>query len=143
MSRKFAKKKPKPAATRLAEALAGDRPKREAEPSIERDARLTMSSQELLQGKDFAQMTADEIARAKQAIARMRLPADDVTTRRWRPDARGPRIDPRLLALPNVVMLPHMGSATFEGRIATGDKVIQNIRTWADGHRPPDQVLEG
>ncbi|TXC70672.1 D-glycerate dehydrogenase [Sphingomonas ginsenosidivorax] len=54
-----------------------------------------------------------------------------------------PRIDPRLLALPNVVMLPHMGSATFEGRIATGDKVIQNIRTWADGHRPPDQVLEG
>ena len=54
-----------------------------------------------------------------------------------------PRIDPRLLALPNVVMLPHMGSATFEGRIATGDKVIQNIRTWADGHRPPDLVLEG
>ena len=58
----------------------------------------------------------------------------------WRHE---PRIDPRLLALPNVAMLPHMGSATFEGRIATGDKVIQNIRTWADGHRPPDQVLEG
>lgn len=58
----------------------------------------------------------------------------------WRHE---PRIDPRLLALHNVVMLPHMGSATFEGRIATGDKVIQNIRTWADGHRPPDQVLEG
>jgi glyoxylate reductase len=54
-----------------------------------------------------------------------------------------PRIDPRLLALPNVVMLPHMGSATLEGRMATGDKVIQNIRMWADGHRPPDQVLEG
>jgi len=54
-----------------------------------------------------------------------------------------PRIDPRLLALPNVVMTPHMGSATFEGRIATGEKVIQNIRMWADGHRPPDQVLEG
>ncbi len=58
----------------------------------------------------------------------------------WRHE---PRIDPRLLALPNVAMLPHMGSATFEGRIATGDKVIQNIRAWADGHRPPDQVLEG
>jgi glyoxylate reductase len=58
----------------------------------------------------------------------------------WRHE---PRIDPRLLAQPNVVMLPHMGSATFEGRIATGDKVIQNIRAWADGHRPPDQVLEG
>jgi glyoxylate reductase len=54
-----------------------------------------------------------------------------------------PQIDPRLLALPGVVMLPHMGSATVEGRIATGDKVIQNIRMWADGHRPPDQVLEG
>lgn len=54
-----------------------------------------------------------------------------------------PRIDPRLLAQHNVVMTPHMGSATYEGRIATGDKVIQNIRMWADGHRPPDQVLEG
>jgi glyoxylate reductase len=54
-----------------------------------------------------------------------------------------PEIDPRLLALPNVVMLPHMGSATYEGRMATGEKVIANIRMWADGHRPPDQVLEG
>jgi glyoxylate reductase len=54
-----------------------------------------------------------------------------------------PQIDPRLLALPNVVMTPHMGSATFEGRMATGEKVIANIRAWADGHRPPDQVLEG
>lgn len=54
-----------------------------------------------------------------------------------------PAIDPRLLALPNVVMTPHMGSATYEGREATGDKVIANIRMWADGHRPPDQVLEG
>lgn len=54
-----------------------------------------------------------------------------------------PVIDPRLLALPNVVMTPHMGSATFEGRLATGEKVITNIRMWADGHRPPDQVLEG
>lgn len=58
----------------------------------------------------------------------------------WRHE---PEIDPRLLALPNVVMTPHMGSATYEGREATGDKVIANIRTWADGHRPPDQVLEG
>ena len=54
-----------------------------------------------------------------------------------------PRIDPRLLALPNVVMTPHMGSATYEGRLASGERVIQNIRMWADGHRPPDQVLEG
>ncbi len=54
-----------------------------------------------------------------------------------------PQIDPRLLALPNVVMTPHMGSATHEGRMATGEKVIANIRFWADGHRPPDQVLDG
>jgi glyoxylate reductase len=54
-----------------------------------------------------------------------------------------PAVDPRLLALPNVVLLPHMGSATIEGRAAMGEKVIANIRTWADGHRPPDQVLEG
>jgi len=56
---------------------------------------------------------------------------------------REPAVDPRLLALPNVVLLPHMGSATIEARAATGEKVIANIRTWADGHRPPDQVLEG
>lgn len=57
--------------------------------------------------------------------------------------AHEPKIDPRLLALGNVSLLPHMGSATFEGRTASGDKVIANIRFWADGHRPPDQVLEG
>jgi glyoxylate reductase len=54
-----------------------------------------------------------------------------------------PAIDPRLLALPNVMMTPHMGSATLEGRIAMGEKVMTNIRVWADGHRPPDQVLDG
>ncbi len=54
-----------------------------------------------------------------------------------------PAIEPRLRDLPNVVLLPHMGSATFEGRKAMGDRVITNIRAWADGHRPPDQVLEG
>ncbi len=38
--------------------------------------------------------------------------------------------------LSNVVMTPHMGSATWEGRVASGEKVIANIRMWADGHRP-------
>jgi len=57
--------------------------------------------------------------------------------------AHEPAIDLRLLALPNVVLLPHMGSATFEARAATGERVISNIQHWADGHRPPDQVLEG
>ncbi len=57
--------------------------------------------------------------------------------------AHEPAVDARLLALSNVVLLPHMGSATFEGRDATGARVIANIRSWADGHRPPNQVLEG
>ena len=54
-----------------------------------------------------------------------------------------PAVDPRLMDLPGVVLIPHMGSATFEGRQAMGEKVIANIRVWFDGHRPPDQVLEG
>ncbi|KPF93524.1 hydroxyacid dehydrogenase [Novosphingobium sp. AAP83] len=54
-----------------------------------------------------------------------------------------PQVDPRLIAHHNVAILPRMGSATFEGRQASGDKVIANVRVWADGHRPPDQVLEG
>ena len=54
-----------------------------------------------------------------------------------------PSINPELLRLPNVVAMPHLGSATIEGREASGERVIANIRFWADGHRPPDQVLEG
>lgn len=57
--------------------------------------------------------------------------------------AREPKVDPRLIAMPNVITLPHMGSATIEGREHAGEKVIANIRFWVDGHRPPDQVLEG
>ena len=53
-----------------------------------------------------------------------------------------PHVDQRLLDHPNVMTLPHIGSATREGREASGEKVIANIRFWADGHRPPDQVLE-
>ncbi|MCF8511234.1 MAG: D-glycerate dehydrogenase [Rhodobacteraceae bacterium] len=53
----------------------------------------------------------------------------------------GTEVSPRLRALPNVVLLPHMGSATMEGRIEQGEKVIINIKTFADGHRPPDQVV--
>ncbi len=53
-----------------------------------------------------------------------------------------PRVDPRLFALPNVVLLPHMGSATEEARIDMGEKVIINIKTFVDGHAPPDRVLE-
>jgi glyoxylate reductase len=53
----------------------------------------------------------------------------------------GADINPRLRDLPNVMLLPHMGSATWEGRLEMGEKVIINIKTFADGHRPPDQVV--
>jgi glyoxylate reductase len=52
-----------------------------------------------------------------------------------------PKVDPKLLALDNVVLLPHLGSATLDGRIAMGEKVIVNIKTFVDGHKPPDRVL--
>ena len=52
-----------------------------------------------------------------------------------------PAINPKLRDLPNVVLLPHMGSATLEGRVDMGEKVLINIKTFTDGHRPPDRVL--
>lgn len=52
-----------------------------------------------------------------------------------------PEINPKLKKLSNVVLLPHMGSATLEGRTAMGEKVIINIKTFADGHKPPDRVI--
>ena len=52
-----------------------------------------------------------------------------------------PAVNPKLLKLPNVVLLPHMSSATIEGRVDMGEKVIVNIRTWMDGHKPPDRVI--
>lgn len=54
---------------------------------------------------------------------------------------RGHLVNPRLRALPNAVLLPHMGSATVEGRVEMGEKVLLNIHTLADGHRPPDMVI--
>jgi lactate dehydrogenase-like 2-hydroxyacid dehydrogenase len=53
----------------------------------------------------------------------------------------GSEVNPRLRELDNVVLLPHMGSATVEGRIEMGEKVIINIKTYDDGHRPPDRVV--
>ena len=53
-----------------------------------------------------------------------------------------PAVNPKLLNLENVVLLPHMGSATLEGRLDMGEKVIVNIKTFVDGHTPPDRVLE-
>jgi glyoxylate reductase len=52
-----------------------------------------------------------------------------------------PAVNPKLLAMKNVILLPHMGSATIESRINMGEKVIINIRAFCDGHTPPDRVL--
>lgn len=55
--------------------------------------------------------------------------------------AHEPAVNSKLQTLPNVVLLPHMGSATIEGRMAMGEKVIINIRAFADGHALPDRVV--
>jgi glyoxylate reductase len=52
-----------------------------------------------------------------------------------------PAVNPKLLGLENVVLVPHMGSATLEGRVAMGEKVLINIRSFVDGNPPPDRVL--
>jgi len=53
-----------------------------------------------------------------------------------------PAVNPKLVALDNVVLLPHLGSATVEGRVEMGEKVIINIKTFIDGHKPPDRVID-
>ncbi len=91
------KEKPKAGQTRANQALTRglERPQREEErPQLEIDAKLSISSRELLQAKDFAQMTVDEIAEAKQALRELRLPADMLETRRLVTANRG-RFDPR------------------------------------------------
>src|SRR6266700_2809010 len=88
---------PKPASQRVQEALfAGlDEKLVRENPEIEVDARLTMSENEILQRKDFAQMTTAEIAAAKDAIARLVLPLDELRTRRLAPHRHGHIIDIR------------------------------------------------
>jgi uncharacterized protein with von Willebrand factor type A (vWA) domain len=88
-------RKPEAGSLRVAEALAPRQETPPAEALKEFSARLTMSEQEVLRGKDFAQMTAAEIAKAKRLIAGLHLPEDEVRTRRHLADAHGRRIDPR------------------------------------------------
>lgn len=52
-----------------------------------------------------------------------------------------PKVHPGLVGRPNVVLLPHLGSATLEARQDMGDRVIANILTFERGHRPPDRVV--
>ena len=56
--------------------------------------------------------------------------------------ANEPNVNPKLLKLHNEVLAPHMGSATIESRIDMGEKVLINIKTFVDGHKPPDRVLD-
>ena len=119
---------------RAAESRVGDamfeghkkaQPPRETE-EIEIDARFTVSGNEVLREKDFAQMTAAEIASAKRAIADLRLPHDLVQTRRFRAYPRGRRIDPRAM----------MRSAQRTG----GDLILPRFRSPREIH-PPLVVL--
>ena len=76
----------------------------------------------------------------ENALTRM-LRAGDIAGAGLDVFENGNDVNPRLRDLPNVTLLPHMSSATVEGRIEMGEKVIINIKTFADGHRPPDQVV--
>ena len=111
------REKQRAAESRVANALfAGQESKREDDvPQIDIDARFTVSGREVLRDKDFAQMTADELAEARRAISELMLPVDRVSTRRFRPDLRGRRIDPR---------------ATMRSALRTGgDLIIPRFRS--------------
>jgi len=79
----------------------------------------------------------------ENALARM-IEADELAGAGLDVFEHAPAVNPKLVKLARagkVVLLPHMGSATIEGRNDMGDKVLVNIRTFMDGHRPPDRVL--
>ena len=103
-----ARKKPPPASRRVQEALS--QPSTREEPQVqEQDLRLSVSDKEILQKKDFAQMSAAEIAEVTRAIDRLRLPQAELETRRYRPDARGERLDMR---------------RTLRGSLRTGGEIV-------------------
>lgn len=76
----------------------------------------------------------------ENALARM-LQAGEIKGAGLDVYEHGTNVNPQLRDLDNVVLLPHMGSATIEGRVEMGEKVLINIKTFDDGHRPPDQVV--
>lgn len=123
------KRKNRAAESRVGDALfeghRKNQPAREV-PEVEVDARLTASGSEVLREKDFAQMSAAELAEARSAISAMRLPRDRVATRRFRPDPHGDRADPRAM----------MRSALRTG----GDLILPRFRSPRVVH-PPLVVL--
>jgi uncharacterized protein with von Willebrand factor type A (vWA) domain len=104
-----AKKKPPPASRRVQEALAQPRTSESDEIEHRQDLRLSVSDREVLQKKDFAQMSAAEIAQVTRAIDQMKLPQAELRTRRYQPDARGLRLDMR---------------RTLRGSLRTGGDII-------------------
>ncbi|HKS20113.1 MAG TPA: VWA domain-containing protein [Bradyrhizobium sp.] len=104
-----ARKKPPPATRRVQEAMSHPLMREEAPQVREQELRLSVSDREVLQKKDFAQMTAAEIAEVTRAIAQMRLPQAELRTRRYQPDARGLRLDMR---------------RTLRGSLRTGGDII-------------------
>ncbi|MCD2471140.1 VWA domain-containing protein [Jiella sp. MQZ9-1] len=110
---------------RAAEGLfegAEKRTTRQDRPVVEIDASLTVSGDEVLRRKDFAQMSVAELAEAKRAIAALRLPDDAVKTRRFRPDPRGAKIDAR---------------ATMRASMRTGgDLVLPKFSSLRSRHPP-------
>ena len=103
-----ARKKPPPASRRVQEALS--QPSMREEPQAqEQDLRLSVSDKEILQKKDFAQMSVAEIAEATRAIEKMRLPQAELETRRYQPDARGLKLDMR---------------RTLRGSLRTGGEIV-------------------
>jgi hypothetical protein len=103
-----ARKKPPPASRRVQEALSSAQTTETPQAKPE-EIRLSVSDKEILQKKDFAQMTAAEIAEVTRAIANMKLPQAELRTRRYRPDARGLRLDMR---------------RTLRGSLRTGGDII-------------------
>ena len=104
-----AKKKPPPASRRVQEAFAQPVSRDDVPQVEEQELRLAVSDKEILQKKDFAQMTAAEIAEVTRAIEKMRLPQAELHTRRYQPDARGLRLDMR---------------RTLRGSLRTGGDII-------------------
>ncbi|TGS16021.1 VWA domain-containing protein [Mesorhizobium sp. M2E.F.Ca.ET.209.01.1.1] len=122
------KQKPRAAENRVSQAMFEGHQKNQPRevPEIEVDARLTFSGNEVLRGKDFAQMDAGEMAEAKKAIMALQLPFDLVRTRRFKADAKGRRVDPRAM----------MRSAARTG----GELILPKFRSQREMH-PPLVVL--
>jgi hypothetical protein len=105
-----AKKKPKPASRRVQEALAQPATRDLPAAQQEQELRLSVSDKEVLQKKDFAQMSAAEIAEVTRAITNMRLPQAELRTRRFQPDSRGLKLDLR---------------RTLRGSLRTGGDIVE------------------